>query len=486
MKKTKTLALENNKLGKEILYDMEHNKYYLKYLKDRKLYCSNLFGKKNPKMMTNIFLSTYKEKVSSHSMDKIKFKLDNSLYRPQPNKFEGYAQFARPLVMPFTNITDPKAKKYFSETLGKFRDTFLTPKNQILFSKKLNQGLDYYTGTINNISDTKGKTLFLNKINECLNKENKKNYFANKGNSLEESELRALKNIKKKLVSNSTNVIYGRKLKKPNLKFIPKFKLNYNIYFRNPIQKLKETKTDKKDYFKDLYQALNKDEVKQYLNSISPKSTLNNNMLNTMRPKKKNLRYLFSLNNSESITQTKTTKETNLFDDKDNNSSFEQTKCLYENTDLTNKDYLDILNSKRDNIFNSMENNSSKDYKHLYSKDYEQNKQFYSFDNKNKAKGSKIDIRTLSIINKNYKLEKKLLNGFIKKKIKEGLNLRKQKVKFEPFINIYKKELDLLKMVNPINYKLDEEKEERRLKALKKKLEKNREMGLGYSPNENK
>ena len=33
-----------------------------------------------------------------------------------------------------------------------------------------------------------------------------------------------------------------------------------------------------------------------------------------------------------------------------------------------------------------------------------------SFDNKNKAKGSKIDIRTLSIINKNYKLEKKLLN----------------------------------------------------------------------------
>ena len=63
-----------------------------------------------------------------------------------------------------------------------------------------------------------------------------------------------------------------------------------------------------------------------------------------------------------------------------------------------------------------MENNSSKDYKHLYSKDYEQNKQFYSFDNKNKAKGSKIDIRTLSIINKNYKLEKKLLNGFIKKK----------------------------------------------------------------------
>ena len=293
-----------------------------------------------------------------------------------------------------------------------------------------------------------------------------------------------MRKIKKKLISNSTNVIFGRKLKKPNKKFIPKFRLNYNIYFRNPIQKIKQQKTEKKDYFKDLYQALNKDEVKEYLSSINPKTTLNNNMFNILKSKKKNYRYLFGTYNSENLTQTKTTKETNVFDDKDNSSSLEQTKCLFENNDSTNKDYLDILNSKRDNIFNSMENNASKNYKHLFSKDYEQKKQFSSFDNKDMVSGDKIDIRTLSIINKNYKLEKKLLKGYIKKKIKEELNLRKEKVKYKPFINIYKKELELLKLVNPTSQKLDEEKEEKRLKALKRKLEKNRELGLGYSPND--
>ena len=44
-----------------------------------------------------------------------------------------------------------------------------------------------------------------------------------KQQSMEEREIRALKNIRKKLVSNSTNVIFGRKLKPPNTKFIQKF-----------------------------------------------------------------------------------------------------------------------------------------------------------------------------------------------------------------------------------------------------------------------
>ena len=188
MKKTQTQTLENSKTRKEIVYDTDHNKYYLKYEKDRKLYGANLFGNKTPKMMTNIFLSTYKEKVLSHSMDKINFKFDNSLYRPQNTKFEGYAQFARPLVLPFTNVAQTQAKKYLSETIGKFKNNFLTPKNKIIFSTKLNQGLDFYTGTITNIADNKGKNLFLKKINECLNKENKENDCTNKGKSLEESE----------------------------------------------------------------------------------------------------------------------------------------------------------------------------------------------------------------------------------------------------------------------------------------------------------
>ena len=409
-------TLDIYKPNKQILYDIDHNKYFLKYENDTKLYNSNLFGIKTPKeYCSNIILSSYKDRILSHSMDKINFKVDNSLYRPQSNRFEGYTQFARPLVVPFTNISQPQTRKYLYETISKLKNDFVIEKNKNIFDKKLNKGLHYYTGTISNISDIKGKNLFLKKINECLKQEeDAKNM--DKAQSMDEREIKSLINIKKKLMSNSTNLIFGRKLKPPNTKFIQQFKINYNIYFRNPIEKLKTLKTEKKDYFKDLYQALNKDEVKEYLSSINPKTTLNNNMFNILKSKKKNYRYLFGTYNSENLTQTKTTKETNVFDDKDNSSSLEQTKCLFENNDSTNKDYLDILNSKRDNIFDSMENNASKNYKHLFSKDYEQKKQFSSFDNKDMVSGDKIDIRTLSIINKNYKLEKKLLKDILRKK----------------------------------------------------------------------
>ena len=479
MIKNQTQALELFKPQKQILYDTDRDKYYLKYDNDNKLYESNVFGNKKTQNFNNIFLSSYKDRILSHSMDKINFGVDNSLYRPQSGKFEGYAQFARPLVVPFTNVTQPKAKKYFQDSIGKVEETFCTPKNKTIFQHKLNQGLDFYTGTINNISDTKGKDLFLKKINECLNKEkNEKNYF-NKGKSFGDSELKALRNIRKKLMSNSTNIINGRKLKQPSKKFIHKFRINYNIYFRNPIQKLKVIKTEKKDYFKELYQTLNKEEVKQYLNSLNQKTTTNNDINDSKNKKSKKIRYILSANKPGNKIQTKETRETFQFDDKDDNS-LEQSKCLLDNNNSPTKDYFDNFKNKKGNLFSTIENSSSKSYKHLISRDYELNKKYFSVDNATDSKNEKIDIRSLSIINKNYKLEKKLLTGYIKPTIKEELHFRKGVVKYKPFINIYKKELELYKMVNPIRYKLSEEKEQKEFKYLRKRLEKNREINSAY------
>ena len=479
MKKNQSKALNMYKPNKQILYDTDHDKYYLKYDNDNKLYKANAFGDKAPQNFNTIFLSSYKDRILSHSMDKINFGVDNSLYRPQPGKFEGCAQFARPLVVPFTNVAQPKAKKYFKDSIGKVEEAFVTPKNKTIFEHKLNEGLDFYTGTINNISDKKSKDLFLKKINECLNKEkNEKNYF-NKGKSLGDSELKALRNIRKKLLSNSTNFVNGRKLKRPSKKFIHKFKINYNIYFRNPIQKLKVIKTEKKDYFKELYETLNKEEVKQYLNSINQKTTVNNDINDSNEKKTKNIRYILSANKPGNKSQTRETRETFLFDDKDNNL-LEQSKCLLDNNNSPTKDYFENFKNKKENLFSTIENNSSKSYKHLISKDYELNQKYFSVDNKPDFNHEKMDIRSLSIINKNYKLEKKLLTGYVKPAIKEELHLRKGIVKYKPFINIYRKELELYKMVNPIRYKLSEEKEEKEFKYLKKRLEKNREINSAY------
>ena len=164
-------SLDISHTNKQILYDIDRDKYYLKYENNNKLYNSNLFGIKTPKQYSsNIILSSYKDRILSHSMDKINFNVDNSLYRPQPNRFEGYTQFARPLVFPFTNIAQPETRKYLYETMLKVKNDFVTQKNKNIFTKKLNRGLHYYTGSINNISDTKNKNLFLKKINDCLQK----------------------------------------------------------------------------------------------------------------------------------------------------------------------------------------------------------------------------------------------------------------------------------------------------------------------------
>ena len=476
MKKTPTQTLDIFRPRKEILYDIDYDKYYLKYENDTKLYNSNIFGAKTPQMQaTNIFLGTYKDRILSHSMDKINFNVDNTLYRPQHSRFEGYFQFARPLVVPFTNVAQPKTKKYLDEALSKVRNEFITPKNQDIFSKKLNQGLHYYTGTINNISDEKGKNLFLKKINDCLIKESKANIL-NKGKSMQDSELRALKNIRKKIISNSTNIIHGRKLKQPSKKFIHKFKINYNIYFRNPILKLKETPTEQKDFFKELYNVLNKKEVKQKLNLINNRTELTNIENKNNKPKIKNIRYILSAHKPGNKSQTRETRETLLFEDKDNNS-IEQLK----NDNSISNDYLDKLQNRTENPFKTIENSSIKNYKHLFSKEYEQNKMIKSLDEKPKI-DDYFDIHTMTNINKNFNMEKKLLTGYQKPVIKEQTKFRKGIMKFRSFIETYKKELELYKLVNPIRYKLSEEKEQKEIKYLKKKLEKNRAMMGSYSP----
>ena len=133
-------------------------------------------------------------------------------------------------------------------------------------------------------------------------------------------------------------------------------------------------------------------------------------------------------------------------------------------------------------MFSTLENNTSKNYKHLLSEDYEPNKMYFSVDNKSIIGDQKIDIRSFSIMNKNYKLEKKMLTGYVKPTLKEKLHFRKGNVKYEPFINLYKKELEMYKMVNPIRYKLFQEKEEKEMKYLKKRLEKSREISSANSP----
>ena len=148
-----------------------------------------------------------------------------------------------------------------------------------------------------------------------------------------------------------------------------------------------------------------------------------------------------------------------------------------DNNNSREKDYINELSNQKKNLFNTIEKNSKNNYEHLLSKENESNKiNSNSSDNRVKINDEYETIHTFSNIYKNFKLEKKLIKRYVKPLIKEEIKIRRGIMKFKSFIDTYKKEIELYKKVNPIRCKLNEEKEQKEMKYLIKKLEKAREL----------
>ena len=446
------------KPNKELFFDMDLNKYFIKSENDINLYESNLFGKKKAKInLPQTGFAKYNDRIMTNSIEKLSFKIDDSLYHPQSSKFEGYSQFPRPLIIPFSNIVNSKLQKNLKKDLLKTEGIFTTIKNKNILNKKANNGLYFYTGTINNLVNIKNRESVLSKINDTISYENKNE--VNKHNELREFEKNALKKFRKKILSNSTNVIFGRKLKKPDEKFFHQFLINYNVYFNNPIKKNKlknaDTKTESNTKFnlEELYRILNRKRVQNRLNLLKKEMNLK------LKESKKD-----NSNNENNFIDK---EEVNKSEMNHISKSIDAENLKNQN----NKNYFNIILSNK-NKFKSIEYESKTKYSDfLYDKN-EENNNLYG--NKRELNNN-LGIRTLYDLDKKYLLEKKSLVGFNRPKIKDAY-YRKYVPKYKSSINIYKKEWDLYKVVNPIKYKLDEEKELKEFKLFKDKLKKEKEI----------
>ena len=465
--KSNSVSMKNiHKPNKQVFFDMDKNKYYLKYDNSIKLYESNILALKKPREnIPQAGFAKYNDRILSNSIEKLDFQLDNSLYRPQSLRFEGYSQFPRPIVTPFSNISKIKLQKNLVKDLNNTKHIFNVENNKNILNKKTNSGLYFYTGTINNIVDSKNKNIVLGRINEALSFDENENIFQNR-EKIRDYEKNALKKLKKKILSNSTNTIFGRKLKKPDEKFIQQFNINYNVYFKNPLKKniLKkaETETDNKNYFEELYSALNKKSVQKVLNSPKKKLFLDiDDNINNIQ-KNKNRNKLANINLNSPIKTIKT--------------NYSEKKILSCPDDFREEEKNKKDESKSKNIityFDSLYLNKNK-FKTL---DYESKNKFkniLSEENRNNIGNNIISTRTLSDLKKKCNTEKKLLEGFVKPEIKER-TYRKYVPKYKSVLNIYKKEWELYKLVNPIRYKLDEKKEMKELKFIQEKLEKGKD-----------
>ena len=270
-----------------------------------------------------------------------------------------------------------------------------------------------------------------------------------------------LNKLKKNIMTNSTNTIFGRKLKKPDNKFVEQFNINYNIYFNYPIKKQrnKNVEKDSKVYFRDLYEALNKDRVKKKLNIRKKKE---NAMNSDIKNKSKNESNSFHKNVIKEYVYH--TPRNNIVQQQNENNKMINTdqRVIQNYCHDKNRNYLDTI-MKNKNKFNTVYKLREK-YDNLSSND---------------KKEEMSSIRTLTNIYQKCNLEKKLLNGFIKPIIKE-VHFRKTVPKYNSAANIYKKEMELYKIVNPIRHKLDEERKMKELKLIQEKLEKERDFDAFY------
>ena len=482
IKKSNSISAKNLiNSNKQLFFDLDKNKYYLKYDDNRKLYESNVLALKKPQInISQTGFAKYNDRIHSNSIEKLNFKIDDSLYHPQSLRFEGYSQFPRPLIIPFSNISKLKLQKHLKD-LQNTENFFTTNKNKNIFNKKINEGLHFYSGTINNLVNTENKKIVLNKINDALSFDENENIFSGK-EKIRNYEKNALKKLKKKILSNSTNTIFGRKLKRPDEKFIRQFKINYNIYFKNPIKKNKlknsEAETDKKNYFEDLYNALNKKRVQKVLKSSKKKLFLEiDDNINNEKNKKSIDKQNIKIYNEQKVLShpSQNKEEEKNKEGKVINNINEEAKKKDNVSNI--KNYFDLLYLNK-NKFKTLEYESKAKYMELLSEENEyNNNDNISLNNKtrNYDNNKIISIKTLSDLNKKLYLEKKQLTGFVKPEIIER-SYRRAVPKYKSTLNIYKKEWELYKTVNPIRYKLDEEKKMKEFKFLQEKLMKGKKL----------
>ena len=89
-----------------------------------------------------------------------------------------------------------------------------------------------------------------------------------------------------------------------------------------------------------------------------------------------------------------------------------------------------------------------------------------------------LKVHSLENIRKDFKNEIQHINGFVKPVRKHIITLKKGNPRYKSGKEIYKKELEILKIVNPDKMKLEEEENEKRINYLKKKIERDRQIKI--------
>lgn len=408
-------------LKREIIYDIARNKYYLYDTENNKLYPSNLFGKNKARINSSkIGRFSSNENIKNDIIGK----LDDNAYHPKIKYFDGFSQIPRPLVQPFTNFYNDNNNKEKKIIQSKSDILNIIKKRKIIISKD-NKYNEILSRNSDNEMNIPGLNYFSSSVADSVNNR-KNNIHKNKviksiNSSLNDKnmnikEKNRLKKFKSDILNNSENIFNGKELKEPNKIIKRKYRINHNVFFVNPIKKSKINHDTQinLDIYRALYKSINNNKITRLRNSNSELNNLIQKSKKIFRPNS-----VITLQKKYKILQPEkynfTKRETKRYD--------------------TEEEYKENIKIKK-------------------------------------------NINSLKDINEEYKKEKQDINGYIKPIKKEPPILRKGYPKYKSGKEIYKKELNLLKLVNPQKLKQEEDENYRRDNYLKKKIEKNRKIKI--------
>ena len=440
-------------LNKEIIYDIDKDKYYLYNTKNNKNIHINFYGKKIPKINNaQVGQSSYNERLKNHSIEKINEKIDDSLYHPRMKNFDGFSQIPRPLIQPFSNLKiSSENKNKLINSIKNNNSIFSLKKIKNLFNKKNNDkisGLEYYSGTISNIVNNKNKIKVSNSIDNEINTGN-----------LNEKEIKCLKKFKKNILNNSVNMINGIKLSHPKDIFVNQFNINYNIMYEKPIKDLSQNKdlTININTYNKLYKIINNNPITCLKNKDNNNNNLcYDNFSYDYKDKKK-----YKLGRPKSVISIKSHVNKLISNNKINNIKNNKSIFFPEELELkkieskrydTEDDYFDIINQNHKNNNSNILSIKSHSMNEIITK----------------------NIHSLKDLEKHYKKEKKNLIGYKKPYIKKIPIIKQRIPKYKSTGELYKKEIDLFKLVNPQKLKEEEDEINKHNNYLKKKIEKDR------------
>ena len=496
-----------NPIYKNICYEMDTNKLMINDSENNQYLC-DVFGRKRTKFLPNITGSINRYKCPSLFHGNNSFfqstnffpsmnnttknsslnKLNNSLnkkqinYYPTTRKFEGYSKFPRPIGPPLINIPDydirEKNKRKIIDHLNDYFEDFTAKKD--IVRKNENKGVSFLTGDLNQCDLIKHDTeQSLKLIRNTLN--NYREEYKLKLNIMhKDPNVKALNQFKKNLLLNRhANIINGRLLDEP----CEKIKKNYRI-IQSLVNKTGLSFEKKND--KELNNIFNKVKYSRKNKTIAKNDDIGYNY--------KNISIVSSHNRLNDLHRTKDftigrliNMDFGLSSDKKNNlTSNDGNKKL---PDIQKKEVINRNNESikieddyketeetvcNDSTANFKANDTSVKKKTLEEKINDNELSFISYMSENEKKyatENNIAIKSITSIKQNGEHYNKLLIGYQEKeRMPQTIFPKSRILKLKSNGDLYRENINLLRLTNREAFRIQEQKELYDLKMLEKKI----------------